>query len=262
MALPCYLAMTAAEIRQYSVLPPELAWMACHFSFCDAGLSNLPAALPENAVVVLDDAVPYSGHDPRRIVDQLLEIATPAGILLDFQRPGDAGTEDVVRAVVSGLSCPVGVSECYAARLRCPVFLPPLPLGTPLEPYLQPWKGRPVWLEAALDSAVITVTADGCRYDSTESVPDAARFADRQLHCHYQTEVTADAIRFRLTRTPEDLAALLAEAEALGVERALGLYQELGFCFGSLRSRQELPAQGIRSRINSQSQPLPLLGGA
>ena len=229
MALPCYLAMTAAEIRLNSPLPPNPAWMACHFSSCGSGLSNLPEALPENAVVILDDAVPYSGHDPRCIVEQLRDIVHPTGILLDFQRPGDAGTEAVVQAVVSGLSCPVGVSECYAAGLRCPVFLPPLPLGTPLEPYLQPWKGRPVWLEAALDSAVITVTADGCQYDSTDGTTDTGRFADRLLHCHYQAEITADTIRFRLTRTPEDLAALLAEAEALGVERALGLYQELGF---------------------------------
>lgn len=229
MALPCYLAMTAAEIRLNSPLPPNPAWMACHFSSCGSGLSNLPEALPENAVVILDDAVPYSGHDPRRIVEQLRDIVHPTGILLDFQRPGDAETEAVVQAVVSGLSCPVGVSECYAAGLRCPVFLPPLPLGTPLEPYLQPWKGRPVWLEAALDSAVITVTADGCQYDSTDGTTDTGRFADRLLHCHYQAEITADTIRFRLTRTPEDLAALLAEAEALGVERALGLYQELGF---------------------------------
>lgn len=232
MALPCYLAMTAAEIRQNSPLPPEPAWMACHFSSCDAGLSNLPVALPENAVVILDDAVPYSGHDPRRIVEQLREIAHPAGILLDFQRPGNVGTEAVVQAVVSGLSCPVGVSECYAAGLRCPVFLPPLPIGTPLETYLQPWKERPVWLEAALDSAVFTVTADGCRYDSTDDPAETGRFADRLLHCHYQAEITADTIRFRLTRTPEDLADLLAEAAALGVERALGLYQELGFLLG------------------------------
>ena len=232
MALPCYLAMTAAEIRQNSPLPPEPAWMACHFSSCDAGLSNLPVALPENAVVILDDAVPYSGHDPRRIVEQLREITRPAGILLDFQRPGNVGTEAVVQAVVSGLSCPVGVSECYAAGLRCPVFLPPLPIGTPLETYLQPWKERPVWLEAALDSAVFTVTADGCRYDSTDDPADTGRFADRLLHCHYQAEITADTIRFRLTRTPGDLAGLLTEAEELGVERALGLYQELGFLLG------------------------------
>ena len=87
-------------------------------------------------------------------------------------------------------------------------------------------------MEAALDSAVFTVTADGCRYDSTDDPADTGRFVDKPLHCHYQAEITADTIRFRLTRTPGDLAGLLTEAEELGVERALGLYQELGFLLG------------------------------
>ena len=34
-------------------------------------------------------------------------------------------------------------------------------------------------------------------------------------------------MRFTLFRTPEDLDALLTEGEALGVTRAVGLYQEL-----------------------------------
>lgn len=50
---------------------------------------------------------------------------------------------------------------------------------------------------------------------------------DEKLHCHYQIHTDADSARFTLFHTPEDLDALLTEGEALGVTRAVGLYQEL-----------------------------------
>ena len=58
MAIAPFLAMTAAETRNHSVLPPKIAWMACHFSPYGLGLSNLPQRLPPHALLLLDDITP------------------------------------------------------------------------------------------------------------------------------------------------------------------------------------------------------------
>ena len=231
MALPMYLAMTAAEISACGALPPQLAFMACHFSPYGTGLSNFPEALPKNSMLILNDRTPVLGHDPQLIAAQLTELAEQwqiSSVLLDFQRPEQPRTAAIAGAVLDALTCPVGITEYYAKDLYCPVFLSPPPLHQPLEVYLAPWAGRELWLEAALDSEVITVTEAGSH--CAAGYPPSSQyfpFTDERLHCRYHTQVSEEQIRFTLQRTPEDLAGLLQQAQELGIARAIGLYQEL-----------------------------------
>lgn len=151
-----------------------------------------------------------------------------SGVLLDFQRPGYEEAELLAGRLSEALPCPVGVSALYGRGLTCPVFLPPVPPDVNLADYLAPWQGREIWLELALDGETITLTPSGA---ITASLPPAAQLLgghrDEKLHCHYQIHTDADSARFTLFRTPEDLDTLLTEGEALGVTRAVGLYQEL-----------------------------------
>lgn len=231
MALPLYLAMTAAEMGGNVPLPQKLAYMACHFSPYGTGLSNLPSSLPPGSMLILNDRIPVCGHDKHLIANQLADLTDNCScecILLDFQRPDVKETAELAELIVQSLSCPVGVSMRFAEKLDCPVFLPPVPPDIPIWAYLSPWEGREVWLEAALDGQVITVLESG---SSTVPLfpwehPEGGQ-QDAALHCRYLIHMDDD-VRFTLFRTPEDLDALLAEAEALGVTRAVGLWQELG----------------------------------
>ena len=229
MALPLYLAMTAAEIRGNSTLPSRLGYMACHFSPYGTGLSNLPGALPDNAMLILNDRTPIHGHDPELICAQLESLITGLQcecILLDFQRPECEETLLLAEKLCT-LPCPVGISACYAADLDCPVFLPPVPPDVPLPEYLHPWERREIWLEAALDGMEITLTETGYSSIPLPYPHCFPGFSDSKLHCHYCAKTSADSVKFTLSRTREDLDALLLEAESLGVTHAVGLWQEL-----------------------------------
>ena len=231
MALPLYLALTAAEFQFCSCLPECAAWMACHYSPYGLGLSNLPRELPEGAMLILNDRTPVQGHDPEGIIRQLEEAKHTLHykyILLDFQRPDSAENATVASALVAANICPVGVSEPYARALDCPVFLPPAPPHVPLTEHLAPWQGRKIWLEAALGGEVITVTEKGSTAAplSPGEIPETV-LEDPALHCHYHIRVYDDRINFALWRTRENLTGLLEQAENLGVTLAVGLWQEL-----------------------------------
>ena len=148
MALPLYLAQTAAEMAG-NPLSGSCAYMACHFSPGGRGLSNLPEMLPTGAMLILDDSSPMDGHDPALILDQLAELIARhrcESLLLDFQRTNIREQQELAKLLADTLPCPVGVSELYAHGLSCPVFLPPVPPDRPLSDYLQPWQGRETWL--------------------------------------------------------------------------------------------------------------------
>ena len=230
MAIDAILAMTAAEIRADAGLPPRIGWFSCHFSPCGTGLSNLPDTLPPDSMLILDDFLPFQNHDPHRIIRQLEEVITAqqcSSLLLDFQRES-VDTAALVQEIVRALPCPVGVSDRFADGLDCPVFLPPIPPDTPSEKYLKPWSRREIWLEAALDGSILTLTEEGI---STAPLPlyeiPRGDHRDEALHCHYSISLTEDRAEFTLFRTPEDLDALLSEAKTLGVSKAIGLWQEL-----------------------------------
>lgn len=231
MAIAPFLAMTAAEIRANPNISFPMGWMACHFSPYGTGLSNLPEELPDGSLLILNDRTPWWNHDPLLIAAQLEERLTGLscrGLLLDFQRPGKEEVAELAELLTRQLSCPVGVSEGYAAELSCPVFLPPVPLGQMVEDYLAPWQGREIWLELALDCEAVTLTAEGA---TTTPLPwwerPAGGHADQNLHCHYHIQTEENEVVFTLHRTREDLESLLTEAANFGVTAAVGLWQEL-----------------------------------
>lgn len=232
MGLSCYLAMTEAEIRSNSAFPHHLAFMACHFSPYTQGLSNLPAYLPQDAMLILNDRMPCCGHSADLVAGQLRDIVAQHGcesLLLDFQRPPDAESENMVRRITDTLPCPVAATEAFAKELSCPVFLSPAPLHIPLSEYLEPWRGREIWLEAALEQADITVTENGTEC-ARQFPPDGLTegFYDEILCCNFITRHTPDRITFTLFDTAESLQKKLDLAQSLGVSRAVGLWQELG----------------------------------
>lgn len=234
MVLQPFLAMTAAEIREKTVLPPKIAWMACHFSPYGTGLSNLPQTLPPCSILMVDDITPIHGHDPQRILDQLgscVERLSCSGVLLDFQRPEVEETAVLVEVLTQALPCPVAVSHWYSNTGSFPVVLPPVPPSETPESYFAPWQGREIWLELALDAVEITVTEEGTVFHPLPSAPaEEPEFFEETLLCRYHCDVRSDTVRFTLRRAPEDLEQLLAEAENFGITQAMGLYQELCRC--------------------------------
>ncbi len=234
MAIAPFLAMTAAEMCAASSLPPKIAWMACHFSPYALGLSNLPRSLPTGSLLIVDDFTPPHGHDPILITEQLWEYVEKfqcCGVLLDFQRENSTESASIAKQLMEKLPCPVAVSELYAKGLNCPVFLPLLPPSMPLQEFIQPWKGRELWLELGTDGEMITLREKGA-----ESVvlpcPDLScdGHQEETLHCHYTIETDEKSARFTLWRTNDDMEELLEEAAALGITTAIGLFQELHEC--------------------------------
>lgn len=220
-----FLGQTAAEWKQN--LPPgaKKAWMACHFSPCGTGLSNLPTQLPPGSMVIVDDQMPVADHDPVLIAAQLEALVAEGNcqrILLDFQRPGQPRTAQIAQAIASRLPCPVGVSHWYAGSLNCSVFVPPLPLQTLLQRHIAPWEGRKLWLELATDCIACSVTADDCRQEGKAPSGLFPHYSET-LYCHYRTEVFADAIVFTLRRSCADALKLLGATQ---IECCIGLYQE------------------------------------
>lgn len=232
MAIKRYLAMTAAEIEGNRSPAHCVGWMACQFSPYSRGLSNFPAALPEQSLLILNDFTPIDGHDPSVVGAQLRQCVDSmkcAALLLDFQRPGLEETAALTAFLAGALPCPVAVSESYAAELNCPVFLSPVPHHVPLRDYLAPWQNREIWLDIAPDAERITLTEAGAQISPLlppEPLSECHR--DTALHCHYTVEISGASAAFTLWRTREDLEALLEEAEGLGVKTAVGLFQELG----------------------------------
>lgn len=227
MGLPLYLAQTSAEFTACSSLPAHPAWMACHFSPYGTGLCNLPPTLTEDAMVILNDRIPPNRHDPAYILDQLARVKC-ACILLDFQRQGSEETAALTRVILEAESRPVGVTPQYGRDLSCPVFLPPIPPDVPPDTYLNPWRGREIWLEAAMDSLYYTVTEQGSTSAPLLQIPDRGT-TEEALFCHYRIEAFSDRAGFAIWRTREDLDALLDAVKTFGVTKSVGLWQELAY---------------------------------
>jgi len=224
-----FLAMTAAELSG-AVLPDKAAYMACHFSPYGRGLSNVPDSLPQGSMLILNDRIPISGHDPSLVAEQLeqaVEQLACGCMLLDFQRTGNEETRQVCRQVTKSLPCPVGISEAYAEDLDGAVFLPPLPPCRTLQDHIDTWQGREIWLETAPERWQITVTEAGSQTQPLPyCLPPSDAFTDEKLHCHYHQTVLADRVEFFLYRTTEDIQELLQEGHSLGITTAIGLWQQ------------------------------------
>ena len=203
MVLPLYLAMPASEFRP--VPYPALLMLD--------GL-EVP---PMGVLPVVTDRFPLDGQALQRICQG------QEALLLDFVRPPTTS----LREIIQGLPCPCGAPPGYTEE--GPVFLPPASLHIPLEQYLAPYKGREIWLEAALQKQTVTVTTGGVTIDPPR--PNRSfegGFYDEKLCCRFTQEFTEDTAVFTLFDTPETLVSKLDHAAALGVTRAVGLYQELG----------------------------------
>ena len=232
MPIAHYLAMTAAEMAGNSAFPRHAAWMACHFSPSGVGLSNLPNWLPPDCLLILDDSTPIHDHAPERIASELsgcMEKFQCAGLLLDFQRPGEAQTRELIAHLCEALPSPVVVSDVYAEELDCPVFLSPVAPDEAMASRLARWQGREVWLDTTMEGLEIVLTEKGAKSATLphQKYPDCG-LEDRLLHCHYRISLSENSAVFTLWRTKSDISAQLEEAEALGVTAAVGLYQEFG----------------------------------
>jgi len=231
MVLPLYLALTAAEISAQPSLPAAMAYMACSFSPYSMGLSGIPYSLPEGSMLILNDRMSCQGHSGDLVAGQLQETVTQLGcesVLLDFQRPPEPESKDMVSKIVQTLPCPVAVTEEFAGDLACPVFLSPAPLHIPLAEHLSSWQGREVWLEAALGQEEIVITAKGAALAiQFPSEGLTGGFYEDTLCCNYRTKVDPDRVTFTLFDTVESLEKKLELAHSLGVTRAVGLWQEL-----------------------------------
>ena len=231
MPLPVYLAMTALEIAT-DPLPENLAYMACHFSSYGCGVVDFPTQLPPDSLLILNDRIPVWQHDPSLVARQLGEAAERlgcCGVVLDFQRPDNPQAAAIARQIAQALPCPVAVSENYAQELGCAVFLSAPRPSRRLERHMAPWAGREIWLEGALESEQITLTAEGSSAKPIPfTMPLESSHRDLGLCCTYHIEVTEQAAVFTITRAEEDLRALAGQAEQLGITRMIGLYQQLG----------------------------------
>ena len=231
MFLPIYLATTAQEFPNFKELPSTLCYLACHFSAGGEGLSNLPSALPEHSILCADDSTPISNHKASIVIKQLndlIERFNPCGILLDFQRPGNPYTPNMVENILMHLSCPVAVSHIYARDYSCPVFLPPLPFRKTISEYLSPWKGREIWLEIENDKEMAIVTEESFGVEQVCSIPNGIiQFRESSLLCHYCTQIKQDHIALFFHRTAQDLEELQMQAQKYGVTKFLGLWQQL-----------------------------------
>ena len=210
-------------------LSQRFAYMAVHFSMYSKGLSNIPGQLPNGSMILLDDSTAFDDHDPALVAEQLKEMAEATqafGVLLDFQRPYTTQLRNLAKNLCAALPCSVGATEDYARALGCAVLLPPPPANKALADYIFPWKNQGVFLEIAPVGVEITVTEQGSQSKQIPLVSDLP-LKDERLHCHYDVQTFSDRAVFSIYRYKEDLAALAAEAEALGVLGCVGFYREL-----------------------------------
>ena len=227
MGISHYLAMTAAEIAAAPSLPEKLAYMACHFSPYGTGLTGFEKALPKKSMLILNDRIPYCGHDPSQIADLLKKWVYDldcACVLLDFQR---ADTPTSLGALLAGaISVPVGMPPEFCGEAYGPVFLPPVPPNQSLDTYLKPWTGREIWLETTPETYRFTIDTQESRReilpaDSSVELP----LVHAALFCHHRIEVFPDRAVFTLRRNPEDMAQLLHSPEAQCITQTVSLYQ-------------------------------------
>lgn len=231
MAIVGFLAATPAELGKWAEREARPAWMACHFSPYGRGLSNLPEVLPEGSLLLLDDRNPIQGHDRQLVCRQLTDCASNlrcAGVLLDFQRPGNAEAESLASFLEENLPCTLGVSSLYGKHKKCAVCLPPPPCHVLLKDHLAPWQGREIWLELAGEGETAYLTKNGAKFAPLCSPNSKVSFREPVLHCRYTISIEKTQVRFTLWRTREELESLAREAETLGVTKTLGLWQELG----------------------------------
>lgn len=232
MSIPLFLAATVQEIRAIPAGERNIGWMSCHFSPNDSGLADIPYALPPDSMLILDDRIAITNHNPTLVAEQLSRAVIElkcSHVLLDWERSATPESIEMLRQILHKLPCPAGVTASFSEGLSCAVFLPPIPPHVLPSDYLKQWPGRKIWLEAALDGSLGTLTTEGCSFQSVPfPTPAEPEHFSEKLHCHYSITADTNQAQFHFRRTREDLDSLLSACEKLGVSLAVGLYQELG----------------------------------
>ena len=82
-------------------------------------------------------------------------------------------------------------------------------------------------MDAAPTPIRFRITSDYSICESLSSIDRALPLADTQAHCHYEIQLSDTCATFTLGRSKEDFSQWLQDAEALGITRVVGLYQEL-----------------------------------
>lgn len=231
MGSSIYMALTGQEYKTVTKNRPKYtAWMSCHFSGFDDGLSNLPNKLDDDSILILDDSIPICDHSVKNISEQLQEILSEnqvRGVLLDFQRPYSESLFYMTRTLQKALPCPVAAPPEYAAESPHPVFLPPVPHYQSVSSYLQKWEGREIWLEFSSACASYCLTTSGFYAAGDECTQSSKTFSCPSCHSHYHIHTLKDSAKFCFSRTVEDLQEMIRACSQWGVEVCIGLYQEL-----------------------------------
>lgn len=209
-----YLAMTRWEMEKYTLpqgfFPAFLSW--------EADWTDLPETVAPGSLLIVNDRLPPT--NPARLGAAAEAFA---GVLLDFQKPGQ---ETLVQALAAVLPYPPAVSEPYGAASGGPVFLPPCPPDKPLADHLAPWKNREIWLDTMPEVLTLTLTEAGCTAAPLPQPPTGPHFTDENLCCRYKIETAPNQITFTLWRDKQMLEAHMEQAQALGVTKTFTLFQE------------------------------------
>lgn len=233
MSIPLYLAMTAAEFSNCTLLPALPAWMAVHFSPSGSGLSNCPASLPPGSLLILDDQLPWNGHSDAEILPRIVEIlenTQACGLLLDFEREPMGQTlslaERLARRCMDG-GWMVGMPPAYLGQSEAAVFLPPLPCYEAHPEIPGQWEGRPIWLEASPTVFTGAITKAGVQLAPMDGPVQAdVSFFSPSLQCRYTAVPEEDGIRLTLFDTPETILEKLEGWQAQGVSLAIGGWRD------------------------------------
>lgn len=219
-----YLAMTAQELTLFSN-PALSAYMACHFSPYDPGLTNLPESITADSMVILNDRIPFLHHDCRLIASQLASLPCES-LLLDLQNTEPEQAKELITSVLSVVSVPVAVSEQYAVDCPCAVFLSTVDADRDPLASLNAWSGRDIWLDMSPGCVCYRIDSHGSRRTREKIFPDSPIHADPNLPCHYGITLTEAEAIFYIYRTWEDIARIMDQGKKMGISRCIGLHQE------------------------------------
>ena len=206
-----YLATTAQELAQFPH-PGRIAYMACHFSPYGPGLTDLPDSLPDDAMVILNDRIPFLRHDCNLIASQLASLPCES-ILLDIENMNTEDAKELVNAIISAANVPVGVSAKYAWDHPCAVFLPACEADQNPFASSKNWSGREIWLDLSPGCVYCRVTAQGCNRTKEPFPPRAGMHHDRKLFCHYSIELRDAEAIFYLHREWDDACGIVEEGK-------------------------------------------------
>ena len=192
--------------------------MAAQFSMSGPGLTGLPEAYPNGALLILTDQNPPLGHDPERICAELaqaLEKCAWAGVLLDFERE-PAGLSRAVCAGALAAAAEYGrfcaMPEPYAADLPgAALFVPAPPLLASPEA-----AGRPRLWELAPRAIRLRLCESGCRPETAEDLWEGEARVDEATALSYIARADGAEAELLIRDTRRSLLRLLGEPGTLG----------------------------------------------